>query len=226
VGRYDEALDAARNACADPHELVVHNWGLTELIEAAVRTGRTDVASGAFQRLRSKALASGTDWALGMEARARALMSDGDTAEAAHRDAIGYLARARMRAELARAHLLHGEWLAQNDRRPDARTELGVGYELCTGMGLEGFADRARRGLLATGATVSSPSREKRGELTAQEAQIAHLAAEGMSNPEIGARLFISARTVEWHLRKVFAKLGVTSRSELHRALQRSGRPS
>ena len=219
LGQYDEALAAARRACADPHELVVHNWGLTELIESAARTGRTDLATDAFQRLSRKARASGTEWALGMEARARALLSDADTAEGLFREAIEHLGRARVRAELARAHLLYGEWLRQADRRLDARSELGVAYEMFTAMGLEGFAERTRRELLATGATVRTRTTEMRDDLTPQEAQIARLARDGMSNPEIGAQLFISARTVEWHLRKVFTKLGISSRRELHRVL-------
>jgi DNA-binding CsgD family transcriptional regulator len=219
LGQYDEALAAALGACADPHESIVHNWGLTELVESASHTGRADLATEALQRLSSRARASGTDWALGMEGRARALLSDGDTAECAFREAIEHLGRARVRAELARAHLLYGEWLRQADRRLDARSELSVAYEMFTAMGLEGFAERTRRELLATGATVRTRTTEMRDGLTSHEAHIARLARDGMSNPEIGAQLFISARTVEWHLRKVFTKLGIGSRRELNRAL-------
>jgi DNA-binding CsgD family transcriptional regulator len=219
LSQYDEAVAAASEACADPHELVVHNWGLTELVESASRTGRPDLATEAFRRLGSKARASGSQWALGMEARARALLGDGDTAEAAYRQAIEHLSRTRVRAELARAHLLYGEWLRQANRRLDARTQLGIAYEMFTAMGIEGFAERTRTELLLTGATVRTRPTQTRDDLTAQEAHIARLARDGLSNPEIGARLFISPRTVEWHLRKVFAKLGVSSRRELQRAL-------
>jgi DNA-binding CsgD family transcriptional regulator len=219
LGQYDAALAAAFGACADPQELVVHNWGLSELIESAARTGRTDLAADGFQRLSTRARASGTHWALGMEARARALLSDGDTAEGAFREAIEHLERARVRAELARAHLVYGEWLRQADRRIDARSELGTAYEMFTAMGLDGFAERTRRELLATGATVRTGTTDARDALTSQEVLIARLAREGMSNPEIGGQLFISAKTVEWHMRKVFTKLGISSRRELRRAL-------
>lgn len=218
LGQYEEALAAATGACADPRELVVHNWGLTELVEAATRTGRSDLAAEALQRLSSKARASGTDWALGMEARAQALVSDPDSAEDRFRNAVEHLSRARVRAELARAHLLYGEWLRQAGRRIDARRELDTAYEMFTAMGLEGFAERSRQELALAGAAVRRRPTAMREELTAQEAQIARLARDGLSNPEIGARLFISARTVEWHLRKVFTKLGVSSRRELQRA--------
>jgi DNA-binding CsgD family transcriptional regulator len=225
LGRHDEALGAARVACADPRELVVHNWGLAELVEAATRTGRTDLAEEALQELSPKARASGTAWALGAEARARALLSGGRTAEDAFREAIELLGRARVRAELARAHLLHGEWLRKADRRLEALGELSVAYEMFTAMGLAGFAERTRRELALTGAAVRTRPAEVRDDLTAQEAQIARLARNGLSNPEIGAQLFISARTVEWHLRKVFSKLGISSRRELRRALPDNDRP-
>jgi DNA-binding CsgD family transcriptional regulator/tetratricopeptide (TPR) repeat protein len=219
LGEYDEALAAARRACEDPQEMVAHNWGLTELIESAARTGRTDLATDALDRLASKARASGTDWALGVEARSRALLSDGDDADMRHREAIAHLGRTRVRAELGRAHLLYGEWLRRANRRVDARDQLSIAYEMLSAMGIEGFAERAHRELLATGATVRKRNVETRVDLTAQEAQIARLARDGLSNPEIGAQLFISARTVEWHLRKVFAKLGVSSRKQLRDAL-------
>jgi len=225
LGLYDEALAAARGACADPAEMVAHNWGMIELVESAARTGRTDLAAAALDRLTGKARACGTDWALGLEARSRALLSDGDIAERAFREAIGHLSRARVRAELARAHLLYGEWLRRANRRADARSELTLAHEMFTAMGMEGFAERTRRELLATGATVRQRAVGAADQLTEQEALIARLARDGRSNPEIGAQLFISTHTVEWHLRKVFAKLGVSSRRQLQRALTDENRP-
>jgi DNA-binding CsgD family transcriptional regulator len=225
LGQYDEALAAARGACADPTEMVAHNWGMTELIESAVRTGATGLAAEALRRLTTKARACRTDWALGIEARSRALLSTGEAAGREFREAVGYLSRARVRGELARAHLLYGEWLRQQNRRADARGELTVAYEMFTAMGMEGFAERTRRELLAAGATVRQRTVDAADQLTEQEALIARLARDGLSNPEIGAQLFISARTVEWHLRKVFAKLGVTSRRQLRLAIADRGRP-
>jgi ATP/maltotriose-dependent transcriptional regulator MalT len=225
LGRYDEALAAARGACADPREMVAHNWGMIELIESAARTGRTDLAAEALQRLTAKAQACRTDWALGIGARSRALLSTGDIAERGFREAVGHLSRARLHGELARAHLLHGEWLRQANRRVDARRELTRAYEMFTAMGMEGFAERTRRQLLATGAAVRQRAADAVEQLTEQEALIARLARDGLSNPEIGAQLVISARTVEWHLRKIFTKLGVSSRRQLQRALADQGRP-
>jgi DNA-binding CsgD family transcriptional regulator len=221
LGEYGEALVAARRACEDPQEMVLHNWGLTELIASAARNGRADLATDALNRLARKARASGTDWALGIEARSRALLSEGEDAEGGFREAIERLSRTRVRAELARAHLLYGEWLRRGNRRVDARGELNVAYEMFGAMGMEGFADRTRRELLATGETVRKRNVETRDDLTAQETQIARLARDGLSNPEIGAQLFISARTVEWHLRKVFSKLGISSRRQLRGTLLR-----
>jgi len=213
LGEYDEALTAARGACADPTEMVAHNWSLAELIESAARAGMPDLAADALDRLTRKAQACRTDWALGIEARSRALLST--NAEPRFRDAIEHLGRARVRAELARAHLLYGEWLRRENRRTDARTELTLAYDMFTAMKMEGFAERTRRELLATGATVRRRTVESPDQLTPQETLIARLASDGLSNAEIAAQLFISARTVEWHLRKVFAKLGVSSRGEL-----------
>ena len=213
LGEYDEALTAARGACADPTEMVAHNWSLAELIESAARAGMPDLAADALDRLTRKAQACRTDWALGIEARSRALLST--NAEPRFRDAIEHLGRARVRAELARAHLLYGEWLRRENRRTDARTELTLAYDMFTAMRMEGFAERTRRELLATGATVRRRTVESPDQLTPQETLIARLASDGLSNAEIAAQLFISARTVEWHLRKVFAKLGVSSRGEL-----------
>ena len=225
LGRYDEALAAARSACADPTEMVAHNWGMIELVESAARTGRIHLAADALDRLAGKARACGTAWALGIEARSRALLSEPDTAERGFREAVGHLSQARVRAELARAHLLYGEWLRQANRRADARSELTLAYEMFTTMGMEGFAERTRRELLATGATVRQRAVDAADQLTDQEALIARLARDGLSNPEIGAQLFISARTVEWHLRKIFTKLGIGSRRQLRLALADSGRP-
>jgi DNA-binding CsgD family transcriptional regulator len=218
LGRYDEALAAALSATADPRELSVQNWGLPELIEAATRTGQADLATNALDRLAERTQASGTRWALGVEARARALLSDGDTAEGLFLEAIGQLSRTRTRAELARTHLLYGEWLRRVSRRADAKQQLSAGFEMFSGIGMAGFAERAHRELLALGAAVRSRQAESRDDLTAQEAQIARLARDGLSNPEIGAQLFLSARTIEWHLRKVFAKLGISSRRQLRGA--------
>jgi len=225
LGQYDEALAAARGACADPREMVAHNWGMTELIESAVRAGRPDLAAEALQRLTTKAQACRTDWALGIEARSRALLSTGDIAERGFREAIEHLSRARVHGELARAYLLYGEWLRQADRRADARRELTRAYEMFTAMGMDGFAERTRRELLATGATVRQRTADATEQLTEQEALIARRARDGLSNPEIGAQLFISARTVEWYLRKVYAKLGISSRRQLQLALADRDRP-
>ena len=225
LGQHEEALAAARRACADPAEMVAHNWGMIELIEAAARTGRADLAAETLGRLSAKADACGTDWALGIEARSRALLSETDTAEHGFGEAIAHLRLARVRGELARAHLLYGEWLGRENRRSDARRELTLAYDMFTTMGMEGFAERTRRELLATGATVRTRTAEAVDQLTEQEAHIARLARDGLSNPEIGVQLFISARTVEWHMRKVFTKLGVSSRHQLRTAMAHRGRP-
>ena len=202
-----------------PQELAAANWGLAELIESAARSGATDLAADALERLSEMTQASGTDWALGVESRSRALLSEGDAAERLYREAIERLGRTRVRAELARARLLYGEWLRREGRRLDAREQLRAAHDLFTAMGAEAFGERARRELLATGETARKRTVETRDELTAQEAQIARLAALGRTNSEIGAQLFISPRTVEWHLRKVFTKLGISSRRELSAAL-------
>jgi DNA-binding CsgD family transcriptional regulator len=218
VAQYEEALIAACSA-SEYQEVVAENWGLSELIEPATRTGRTELATEALTRLAGKARATGTDWALGIESRSRALLSKGSRAEGQFRTAIEHLGRTRVRAELARTHLLYGEWLRRESRRVDARIQLRAAHELFTAIGIEAFAERARRELLATGEKVRKRTVETRDELTAQERQIARLARDGLSNPEIGARLFLSPRTVEWHLRKVFSKLGIHSRRELADAL-------
>jgi DNA-binding CsgD family transcriptional regulator len=219
LGCYDEALAAAEQARQYPDELGLATWSLVELIEAAARTGQTERATGILRRLAESTSAAGTDWALGIEMRSRALLSGGEFADRLYREAIERLSRTRVRAELARAHLLYGEWLRRQNRRVDARKELRCSYEMLTAMGIEGFAERARRELLATGETVRKRTVETVDELTAQEAEIARLAADGHTNPEIGAKLFLSPRTVEWHLRKVFTKLAIRSRKELREAL-------
>jgi DNA-binding CsgD family transcriptional regulator len=160
-----------------------------------------------------------TEWVLGIEARARALLCDGDAAESCYRESIERLGRTRVRAHLARAHLLYGEWLRRKRRRGEAREQLRTAYEMLDAMGIGAFAERARRELQATGETARKRTVEHAVELTAQETQVARLARDGLSNPEIGARLFISTRTVQYHLGKVFTKLGISSRSQLHRAL-------
>jgi len=223
LGRYEEALAAAERLAARPYELGLATWVAPELIEAAVRSGNADRAHGAMQEFAEMADACGTDWALGVEARARALLHEGETAERLHREAIERLGRTRIHVALARAHLLYGEWLRRARRRTDAREELRVAHEMFIENGMDGFAERARRELLATGETVRKRVAETRDELTAQEEQIARLAGDGRTNPEIGAQLFISARTVEWHLRKVYPKLGIKSRRQLRSALSGGG---
>jgi DNA-binding CsgD family transcriptional regulator len=223
LGRYADALAAAQQASQDSPALYMAMWALPELIEAATRTGNAHIASDALGRLAETTQAGETDFGLGMEARSRALVSEGETAEHCYREAIDRLGRTQLRPELARAHLLYGEWLRRENRHPDARAELRAAYDLFTAMGIEAFAERARRELLATGDTVRKRTVETVSELTAQEAHIAQLAVGGLTNAAIGAQLFLSNRTVEWHLGKVYTKLGVASRRELRRALARPG---
>jgi DNA-binding CsgD family transcriptional regulator len=221
LGDYDEAFVAASDA-SEYREVVVENWGLVELIESAARSGRTDVAADALDRLDHKARATQTAWALGIAARSRALLSEGGRAEALFREAIEHLGQTRVRAELARGHLLYGEWLRRERRRIDARDQLRTAHDMFLAIGMEAFGERARRELLATGEKVRKRSVETQDQLTPQETQIARLAGDGRTNPEIGAQLFLSRRTVEWHLRKVFDKLDVRSRRELAAALLRA----
>jgi len=219
AGRYDDAVKWASQASDDAPELFVSARALPELIEAASRANQIQLAADALERLAETTQPTRTEWALGIEARCRALLSHGETAERLYREAIDRLGRTRVRTELARSHLLYGEWLRRENRRADAREQLRTAYDLLTAIGMEAFADRARVELQATGETVRKRTVETRDDLTAQERQIARLAREGLSNPEIGARLFLSPRTVEWHLRNVFNKLGIRSRRELAGAL-------
>jgi DNA-binding CsgD family transcriptional regulator len=217
-GRYAEALAAAQQG-GEQDDAGLFAWTLVELIEAGVRSGATDVASSSLDRLRGRTQASGTDWALGIEAGSRALLSDREDAEPLYREAVERLARSRGVVHLARARLLYGEWLRRENRRVDAREQLRAAYDEFSRIGAEGFAERARGELLATGETAPRRTMETRDFLTPQETQIARMASDRQTNPEIGAKLFISPRTVEYHLRKVFTKLEITSRKELRSAL-------
>jgi DNA-binding CsgD family transcriptional regulator len=217
VGRYEDALAAAELAAEHPEEFGLSNWALPELVEAAVRTGETERGDAALTRLSEAARASGTDWALGLEARSRALLTQDVAADRHYRAAIAHLERTPVRIELARAHLLYGEWLRRARRRTDAREQLRMAHQMSMAMGLMAFGARAARELRAAGEIARAPDVDFRYALTAQEAHIAQLAREGLSNAEIGGRLFISPRTVEYHLHKVFAKLGIGSRRELGR---------
>jgi DNA-binding CsgD family transcriptional regulator/tetratricopeptide (TPR) repeat protein len=219
LGRFEEARVAAEHAREYPHELGLSSWALVELVEAAARSGKSEQAFDTVQQLSEMARVTGTDWALGNEAYARALVSDGETAESLYREAIERLGRTRIRVQLARAQLLYGEWLRREGRRLEAREQLRGAHDMFTVIGMKAFAERAGGELLATGEQVRKRTVETRDELTPQEEQIARLARDGLSNPEIGARLFLSPRTVEWHLHKVFAKLGISSRKAIHDAL-------
>jgi DNA-binding CsgD family transcriptional regulator len=223
LGRYEIALVAAQQVIDPPRKLdATVNLVLPELIEAAVRTGNKQPAGIALEQLSEMTRPSGTDYGLGLEARSRALLSQHDVAERLYREAIERLGRTRLRGELARAHLLYGEWLRRTGRRTDAREQLRTAYRMFSDMRMEAFAERARRELVTTGERIPRRTVETRDDLTAQERQIAGLALDGLSNPEIGSRLFLSPRTVEWHLRKVFTKLGIHSRRELSKALPSS----
>jgi DNA-binding CsgD family transcriptional regulator len=223
LGRYEDALAAAERAAEDPHGLGTPMWLLADLIEAAVRSGKPERAVGPLAQLTVIARANGTDWALGFLARSRALLSEGETAERLYQDAIERLRHSRIRVTHARTHLVYGEWLRRENRRVDAREQLRDAHTMLAENGMEAFAERARRELLATGETVRKRSVETLDDLTPQESQIARLAADGNTNPEIGAQLFLSPRTVEWHLRKVFTKLAISSRRQLRTALRDVG---
>jgi DNA-binding CsgD family transcriptional regulator len=213
LGRYEAALTAVLPAERFYTEGTAI-WALTELIEAAVRCGQPEQARRAFERVQETTGAAGTDWALGIEARLRALLGDGDLDEL-YKEAIRRLARSRVRVQLARTHLLYGEWLRRQRRRLDAREQLRTAHELFTDIGVEAFAERARLELEATGERARKRTVETLDQLTPQETQIARLAAQGETNRQIAARLFISASTVEYHLRKAFRKLDVKSRVQL-----------
>ena len=218
LGRYEEALAAAQQAAEHPQEL----WStlvLPELIEAAARSGKTASAADALQRLSETTRASGTEWALGTEARSRALLTTGETAEKLYREAISRLDHSHLHVALARAYLLYGEWLRRQGRRLDAREQLRSAHDMFAEFGMRGFAERARVELNATGERVRKRTAEIPAGLTARETQIARLASDGLSNPEIAAQLFMSPRTVEYHLHKVFTKLGISSRNQLHSVL-------
>jgi DNA-binding CsgD family transcriptional regulator len=219
LGRYEEALAAAFEASEDTPELFVAAWALSELIEAASRTGQTEVAARALARLGEDTRGSETEWALGIQARSCALLSEGEAAESLYREAIDRFGRTRLRPELARSRLLFGEWLRRENRRVDAREQLRAAHDAFVSMGIHAFAERARHELVATGEKVRSRRHDTRDELTHQEEHIARLARDGLTNTEIGAQLFLSPRTVEWHLRKVFTKLGISSRRQLSAAL-------
>jgi DNA-binding CsgD family transcriptional regulator len=224
LGNYDAALSAARTV-VDDDPLYWGGQTLAELIEAAVRSGERDEAAAALRQLAERANATGTAWALGLLARSQALLAADADAEALYVDAIARLKRSRVTPQLGRAYLLYGEWLRRRRRRRDAREQLRVAHQMLESMGAAAFAERARVELLATGERARKRSAETRDELTPQEAQIARLAADGASNPEIAAQLFISASTVEYHLRKVFRKLDLNSRTQLARALPEQESP-
>jgi DNA-binding CsgD family transcriptional regulator len=220
LGRYDDAFTAAAEATRIPGEIWFSTFARIELIEAAGRSGRPEKAAEALASLSASTSASGTPWALGVEARSRALLAQGDTAEPLYREAIERLEPTRLRLDLARSHLVYGEWLRREARRIDARNELRAAYELFTDFGMEAFAERSRIELEATGERARKRTADTVDQLTAQEAQISRLAAEGNTNREIAAQLFISPSTVEYHLRKAFRKLDVTSRTQLANRLR------
>ena len=224
LGRYETALAEAQQAAGQAPELYVSMWALPELIEAATRTAQNRLAADALGRLAEATSVGQTDWALGIYARCRALLSDGEDAEGRYLEAIDRLSRTGFRSELARAHLLYGEWLRRQRRRADARAQLRTAHEMFAAIGMQAFAERARRELRATGETARRRTDDTHGELTPQETQIARLARSGLSNPEIAAQLFLSPRTVQYHLANIFAKLKITSRRQLRQALPGSGR--
>jgi DNA-binding CsgD family transcriptional regulator len=214
LGRYADALAASREVL-DRTELVPVNWAMPELVEAAVRTGDRELAADTARRLTDRSRASGTDWALGIAARSQALVIEDGRADDLYAEAIERLSRTRVAVDLARARLLYGEWLRRQSRRVDARQELRIAHEMFTDFGMEAFAERARVELEATGEHARARTVETLGDLTPQESQISRLVAQGLTNREIAAQLFISPSTVEYHLRKVFRKLGVKTRTQL-----------
>ncbi len=216
LGRYREALTIGSRASRSPSDIGAPNWALIEVIEAATRCQESEVAQRALERLTKLTRASGTEWALGVETRSRALLIEGKTAEDFYREGVERLDHVGARLEAARARLLYGEWLRRVGRRRDSRDQLRVAHETFTRIGAIAFIGRAERELRATGERVAKRVIKSRVELTTQEVQVAQLALDGLSNPEIGARLFISPRTVQYHLHKVFAKLDISSRTQLH----------
>ena len=223
LGHYAEALAAAQPATEETYQPLATQLVLPELIEAAVRTGREELAREALGRLSAMTTIEGSDWAKDLEARSRALLREGQNAERCYTEAVERFGRTPLRPELARAHLLYGEWLRREHRRLDARRQLRAAYHLFAAIGADAFAERARSELLATGEKVRKREVDTHNQLTPQEEHIVRLARDGRTNPEIGAELFISARTVEWHLRKVFTKLGITSRRDLYNAFPPRG---
>jgi DNA-binding CsgD family transcriptional regulator len=219
IGRYAAAREAARVAFEHRDHVGLGLFVVAELAEAASRTGDQALVRAALEWLSERTRVTRTDWVLGIEARVRALLSEAGAAESQYRESIARLGRTRLRVELARGHLLYGEWLRREGRRADARAQLRTAHDMFAAIGMEAFAERARRELAATGETARQRTIEARDALTPQEAQIARLARDGLSNPEIAAQLFLSVRTIEWHLRKVFAKLEISSRLQLQRAL-------
>jgi DNA-binding CsgD family transcriptional regulator len=219
LGRYAEARAEAQQAAEQAPQLNTSMWALPELIEAASRTGQTRLAADALARLAEATSIGQTDWASGIYSRCRALLSDGQDAERFYREAIDRLSRTRFLPELARAHLLYGEWLRRELRRGESREQLRVAHETFDTIGMHAFAKRAARELRATGETVRPHTADAHSGLTPQESQIAGLALAGLSNPQIAAQLFLSTRTVQYHLGKVFTKLGITSRGQLHLVL-------
>jgi DNA-binding CsgD family transcriptional regulator len=215
LARYEDALAAAEEASEDPHEPWFSHFALVELIEAASRSDRIERAEEAVEILAESTRPSGTAWALGVEARSRALLAHGGDAEKLYREAIDHLEPTRLRVDLARAHLLYGEWLRRERRRLDAREQLGIAHDFFSDAGMEGFAERARIELRATGGHARERTPQALDQLTPQEAQVSRLVAQGHSNREIAAQLFISPSTVEYHLGKVFRKLDVKSRTQL-----------
>jgi len=218
LGRYKDALAGARRGC-EFEDLSFFGWSLAELVEAGARGGAAGEASAALERLGERTRAAGSQWALGIQARSSALLSDGAAADALYREAIERLRRSRVAVHLARAHLVYGEWLRREQRRAEAREQLRTAHDMFGRFGAAAFAERARRELQAAGEMVRKRTISVREALTVQEAQVARLAAEGHTNPEIGARLFISPRTAEYHLHKVFSKLGISSRRQLRHHL-------
>ena len=219
LGRYEEACSAALRVAARPHDLNPSMWVMAEVIEAAVRAGTPELAADTHRRLVRTTRASGTDWGLGIAARSQALLADDQRAEDLYVEAIDRLGRCRVAVDLARAHLLYGEWLRRQRRRLDARKQLRVAHELFSDFGMEAFAERARVELQATGEHARKRTVDTVDQLTPQEAQVARLVAQGTTNREIAAQLFISPNTVEYHLHKVFRKLNVKTRTQLARRM-------